>query len=225
MRLSDTIRRSLQGWMAAQGLRPGDRLPGERELAAALAVGRPALREALRGLAEAGVVDIRHGVGAFLVAPQHPALTRLDRLPDAERLRRLRQASAARLLVEEEVAARAAALPPPRLVAAMQAVEGDAAEPAATLRRQRLDFSFERALVAALDDPFLDEMQRHAHRLFAEAWDAAGCIPRDAETRLVQHRAILGAIRAGDAARARQLVRHHLSLQARPAAAMKEEKP
>lgn len=47
-------------------LRTGDRLPAERELAVQLNVGRPLLREAMRSLAMLGLVDIRHGSGAFV---------------------------------------------------------------------------------------------------------------------------------------------------------------
>jgi GntR family transcriptional repressor for pyruvate dehydrogenase complex len=217
--LPSAIRRSLQDWIAACRLRPGDRLPAERDLAVSLGVGRPALREALRDLAAIGVIEIRHGAGAFLTAPQHPALTRLAQLPDAERLARLRQASAARLLVEEAVALAAAGRPVSALAPAHQELAIAASEPEATVRRGRLDFSFERALAAAIDDPFLTEMQRNAQRLFAEAWDAAGVIPRPAEERLAQHRAILAAIGAGDRARIRAAMRAHLAIDARPTAA------
>ena len=44
-------------------LLPGQKLPAERELASSLQVSRPSLREALRGLALLGVVDIRQGSG------------------------------------------------------------------------------------------------------------------------------------------------------------------
>ncbi|MBL8382627.1 MAG: FadR family transcriptional regulator [Burkholderiales bacterium] len=49
-------------------LKPGDKLPAERELAQQLAVGRNALREALRSLEMAGVVELRKGAkgGAFI---------------------------------------------------------------------------------------------------------------------------------------------------------------
>src|SRR3977135_1355040 len=47
-------------------LKAGDRLLGERELALALGVSRPILREALRSLAMLGVLDIRQGRGAFV---------------------------------------------------------------------------------------------------------------------------------------------------------------
>jgi DNA-binding FadR family transcriptional regulator len=49
-------------------LKAGDRLLAERELALALGVSRPVLREALRSLAMLGLLDIRHGRGAFVRA-------------------------------------------------------------------------------------------------------------------------------------------------------------
>jgi DNA-binding FadR family transcriptional regulator len=47
-------------------LKTGDRLLAERELAQALSVSRPVLREALRSLAMLGLLDIQHGRGAFV---------------------------------------------------------------------------------------------------------------------------------------------------------------
>jgi DNA-binding FadR family transcriptional regulator len=49
-------------------LKAGDRLLPERELALALGVSRPVLREALRSLAMLGLLDIQHGRGAFVRA-------------------------------------------------------------------------------------------------------------------------------------------------------------
>jgi GntR family transcriptional repressor for pyruvate dehydrogenase complex len=57
-RILDLIRTGL--------LRAGDRLPSERELIDILNISRPSLREALRALSILGVIESRHGGGAFV---------------------------------------------------------------------------------------------------------------------------------------------------------------
>ena len=47
-------------------LRPGDRLPPERELAQMLGVSRPTIRAGLHGLAAMGVTASRQGAGTFI---------------------------------------------------------------------------------------------------------------------------------------------------------------
>jgi len=67
-RVSDEICRQIREMLAAGQLRPGDKLPAERRLAVQLGVGRNAVREALRALESAGVVELSKGVhgGAFI---------------------------------------------------------------------------------------------------------------------------------------------------------------
>ena len=47
-------------------LRSGDRLPSERELIDIFSISRPSLREAIRALSTLGVVETRHGGGAYV---------------------------------------------------------------------------------------------------------------------------------------------------------------
>jgi GntR family transcriptional repressor for pyruvate dehydrogenase complex len=67
-------------------LKAGDRLPSERELAVRLGVGRPALREALRWLEGAGLIDLRKGKtgGAFITAGNPSVMS--DNMSDLLRL-------------------------------------------------------------------------------------------------------------------------------------------
>lgn len=61
--------------LSSGDLRPGDRLPAERDLALELGVGRPAVREALRSLELSGIVETRKGVkGGAFVREGNPAM-------------------------------------------------------------------------------------------------------------------------------------------------------
>jgi GntR family transcriptional regulator, transcriptional repressor for pyruvate dehydrogenase complex len=53
-------------------LRPGDRLPPERDLAKLFGVSRPTLRAGIRSLAAVGVLQSRQGAGTFVVDADGP---------------------------------------------------------------------------------------------------------------------------------------------------------
>src|SRR5215471_11374899 len=53
-----------------RALRPGDRLPAERDLASQIGVSRPTVRAGLHALAAMGVVKSRHGSGTYI--PEGP---------------------------------------------------------------------------------------------------------------------------------------------------------
>jgi GntR family transcriptional repressor for pyruvate dehydrogenase complex len=60
------IRDQISSYIRDNELKPGDRLPGEEQLALTLGVGRPAVREALRSLEAVGAIETRKGVGRFV---------------------------------------------------------------------------------------------------------------------------------------------------------------
>jgi GntR family transcriptional repressor for pyruvate dehydrogenase complex len=64
--LSDAVFNQLAGQILARRVQPGQPLPSERDLCKALGVNRGALREALKRLAQAGLIEQRHG-GATMV--------------------------------------------------------------------------------------------------------------------------------------------------------------
>jgi GntR family transcriptional repressor for pyruvate dehydrogenase complex len=64
--LPDQIAERILQMIKDRQLKPGDKLPPERELATMMTVGRPALREALRALALMNVIEIRQGAGAYV---------------------------------------------------------------------------------------------------------------------------------------------------------------
>ena len=64
--------RAIAGFIASAGLRPGDRLPTERQLMETLAVGRSTVREVIRKLQALGVVESRKGSGTYLLGRPRP---------------------------------------------------------------------------------------------------------------------------------------------------------
>ncbi|MEO1611383.1 MAG: FCD domain-containing protein, partial [Pseudomonadota bacterium] len=65
-KVSTTVLRQIEMLILQGVLRPGARLPAERELAARLDVSRPTVREALAKLEEKGLIAVRPGGGAFV---------------------------------------------------------------------------------------------------------------------------------------------------------------
>lgn len=65
-RISDAVASSLERRILEGSLKPGDRLPPERELAIELGVSRPSLREAIQKLASKGMVQSRQGGGTYV---------------------------------------------------------------------------------------------------------------------------------------------------------------
>lgn len=66
-RLYEQVARQILTWVTENGLKVGDRLPPERELAARLGVSRATVSQALVAMEVVGVVAVRHGDGAILV--------------------------------------------------------------------------------------------------------------------------------------------------------------
>ncbi|UJW75332.1 FadR/GntR family transcriptional regulator [Rhizobium sp. SL42] len=60
---------ALADYIKGSNLVPGDRLPAERELMLALAVGRSTIREVIRHFQALGVVEARKGSGTYLLKP------------------------------------------------------------------------------------------------------------------------------------------------------------
>lgn len=101
--------------MADGTYRVGDRLPPEAELCRLFGVGRSTIREAMRVLANRGLVDIRHGEGTF-VASRALNQSFEERLERAE----LEDIYEARRLIERPMAELAAQRRDARDIAAMR---------------------------------------------------------------------------------------------------------
>ena len=74
-RISESIVETIEEMILDGSLKPGDRLPPERELAGKFAVSRPSLREALVILESRGLLQSRRGGGTFVCDVVAPTIT------------------------------------------------------------------------------------------------------------------------------------------------------
>lgn len=133
----------------------GTRLPGETTLAKELGVGRSTVREALRALAGAGLVQPRQGAGVFVLAAEPaedwPARLRRAAVTDVYEVRMAVEVHAARLAAlrrtDDDVTALHAALAGRR-----------AASTADDAAFVDADIAFHAALVAAAHNPVLADL-------------------------------------------------------------------
>ncbi|MEO1308417.1 MAG: GntR family transcriptional regulator, partial [Pseudomonadota bacterium] len=65
-KLSEAVVRQIEALILQGLLRPGERLPAERELSERLGVSRPSLREALAHLQEVGLLTSKVGSGVYV---------------------------------------------------------------------------------------------------------------------------------------------------------------
>ena len=111
----------------AGDLHVGDRLPSERELAARMRISRPTLREAIKVLAEAGVLEVRRGQSGGIFVASELVPRELLRSRQEIRVSEVAGVLEARRLLEPRVAQ----------LAAVHAGEEDFAAMAALIERKR----------------------------------------------------------------------------------------
>lgn len=209
---AERISERILGHLAAQRLRPGDRLQPERELAAQLGVSRQSLREALRSLEAQGHVVVRHGSGAYVAEPATSAALR-ERLED--QALSLRELYDMREILELPAAEWSAREHDPEQLAAVQAAFDDLdsasrAKPVDFDQLQALDAAFHMRIVEAAGNRFLSQTLGVLQGILATGMRTTLTIPGRLEKSRRDHERILAALLAGDPAAARRAARTHV---------------
>ena len=212
-RLYRQIADQLRGLVDAGEFAPGSRLPAERELAMQLGVSRPSVREALIALEVEGVIEVRMGSGIYVLPREAQAAAARTDVEGDGPLETIR----ARQLVEGELAASAAA-PAARqagLVAGLQEavalMEADIDAGVMPLRGDRLfhlrvaEASENSPLLRVVTDLFDERNKPLFERLGSHFENEANW-----RAAVQEHRRVVDAIAAGDAAAAREAMRAHL---------------
>jgi GntR family transcriptional repressor for pyruvate dehydrogenase complex len=212
--LPEAVMTEIRRLFVQRGLRAGDRLPPERELARQLAVGRSTLREAMQGLQTMGLIEIRHGVGTFFASEPSAWSFPPLRLADPRPRRVFAELIEARVLVEVRLAALAAERATEEDIAALRR----AAKRRAQARRGEYTergLEFHLALAAAAHHSVLDSMLRAVAHLYIDVLDCLDRGARDVQARFRArqqsgHDEILRMIEARDPQGAADAMQAHL---------------
>ena len=200
-------------------LAPGDRLPGERALASELGVGRSSVREALRVLEVLGLIRTHTGsgptAGAIIIATPGGGMSAHMRQQVAARGFPVDDSVATPRAREAHVVSDLAAASDPDLAAAdrlLDAMDEPDLDPAEFLA---LDAAFHLALAEASGNQVVTATMAGL-RSGIEGYALAGSRrlgdwPATATRLRAEHRGVVDAIRAADAATARRRIHDHIS--------------
>jgi GntR family transcriptional repressor for pyruvate dehydrogenase complex len=188
----------------------GERLPSERKLAEQFQVARGVVREAIKRLEIQGLLEVRQGSGVRAVYRPHEALNASLGMLLPEMEERLRQLADARITIEPAVAEMAAKKAKRKDVAMLWEIQ-DALEAAEDLSSAvEIDIKFHRTLAEIA-----------GNEVFKLVLQSTGDLRRESSQRSIgvagkakaarQHRAVISAIEAKDAAAARDGMRIHMA--------------
>lgn len=216
-KLSTSVVRQIELLVLRGILRPGERLPSERELSERLGVSRPSLRDAVAELQAQGLLSTRAGSGIFVAdvlgSAFSPALTRLfathdeavfDYLSFRRDMEALAAERAARLGSESDLKVVQAVFD--KMVAAHSKRSPE--------EEARLDAEFHTAIIEASHNVVMLHMMRSMFDLLREGvFYNRQVMFKQRTTRqalLDQHSAINDALQARDPVAARAAVEAHL---------------
>ena len=217
-RLSGAVVNQIEQLILRGILRPGERLPSERELSDRLGVSRPSLREAVAELSDRGLLTTKANSGIFVAdvigSAFSPALQTLfathdeavfDYLDFRQDMEGLAAARAARLASETDL----------RVIAAIFARMEAAHSKRNPDEESKLDAEFHMAIIEASHNVVMLHMMRAMFTLLQKGvFYNRSVMFKQRSTReslLEQHRKINDALMARDPAGARAAVEDHLS--------------
>lgn len=204
---------SLRALILGGELKPGDRLPSQRDLAEQLGVSRPSVREALTELEAMGLVIVKVGSGVYVAPPD--ARAPLWRFSDRCSPRDVYEA---RIGLEGYAAGLAAGRIDPNGATGLRGCVDDMA---AALGRNDIagmavaDAAFHDLVFELAGNPVLAGMYRPVRDLMVATQQLPMARRRGLGETLKEHEALLGRIAAGDVAGAERAMQDHIRAAAR----------
>jgi GntR family transcriptional repressor for pyruvate dehydrogenase complex len=215
-KVSESISQQIRDAIFGGRLKPGDKLPSERELIRSFGVSKASMREALRSLEVMGFVEIRKGVsGGAVVTEVHPQKAR-ELFANFLHFKNLSltHLGEVRSVLETHTAAAAARSMSSADLARLQALvrEGEADLERGDLSRLRHnEIEFHRVIGDACCNPLLSFILDAVHHLLVDAKNILQPSFEFSRKVLRAHQAICTALEKRDPEGARRQMARHLT--------------
>jgi GntR family transcriptional repressor for pyruvate dehydrogenase complex len=210
-RVSQDIIEQIRDLVTSGRLKPGDRLPSERELSQAMSVSRSSVREAVRAMESLGLIQARAGEGTFVASPagsrgSDPVIASLHQDWSAQH-----KLFEVRRVIEPDLAAlaarRATAEQIERLRATLNEQEAEILRGGTGVKQDNL---FHFLMAEATGNEALVRIVDSLMDLLLKTREESLQHDERRARSLKQHRAMLAAIEARDPRAAERLMREHI---------------
>ena len=211
--LTELVARRLVGQISNGALKPGDKLPAERERAKQLGVGRTTVREGLKLMTLCGLLEARRGDGTYVrqeftsFISQHIEWPVLLSAADVDMIVEVREGlevKAARLAAE-----RATPEELERIAVFRQLLEIEGRD---IQRETDLDLEFHHAIADASHNELLSRLMLSLHNILRQYITLSNEMTDRLETTIAEHQAVYAAIAARDPTAAEQAMMEHLAI-------------
>lgn len=207
---ADKVAQQLRGLIEHGELKPGDKIPSERELCDIMSVSRIAVREAIKGLAAKGLLEVRSGEGTYVKSfSSHDLIDPLSAILMNEKS--LRELLEFRWVIEVQLAGlaaeRASEEDIQNIEKSLRDVEHDAME---RIDYQEHDIAFHNAIASASGNTLLTAMMNQAGELIREAIKHTISLPGAFQRVYKIHADIFENIRLKDVQGAQKAMSAHL---------------
>ncbi|MDQ1641903.1 MAG: GntR family transcriptional regulator, transcriptional repressor for pyruvate dehydrogenase complex [Actinomycetota bacterium] len=200
MALTDQAIVKIKDMILAGELRPGDRLPPEKELSESLGLSRSSLREAVKALEIVHVLDVRRGDGTYVTSLRPEVLLgALSFFADIHQDSSVLELFAVRRILEPAAGAMAAARATPADIAQLRSLLAEVREGTSVDDLVAHDLVFHRTICQLSGNAYLTGLldTLSGSTLRARVW--RGITDEGAvERTLTEHRAIVDALESAD---------------------------
>ncbi len=204
------------GYIKDNGLRPGDKLPPEREIVKLLKVSRSTVRAALSALEMNNVITIRHGSGIFVASLSGVLLSQYSSSRDGqENLKLVKHVANARVMLETYTAVEVAKIITKDQLKLLY--DHEARENAQLLESTNGDgpaipnLNLERLITSFLNNPLLHDFHQEIEATWRKAFANINAVPISLAARHHDHLEIIKAIESGSESRIKKAVKSHLA--------------